>query len=117
MAAAILSSALGEVASLLGGTSIGATLGRGALTGIGAVAASDLIGAIQRDISGGGSAAATARRVPQYAIVDLHTNKVVRFLSTHKVYVLLTHGKRRRRGYRQPRIVTVPSGSQIVEVK
>lgn len=116
--AAIITSIIGELGTLIGGEGLGATLGRGALAGVGAVAASDLLKALQTDLAPGSSpsAKAQARRVPQYAIVDLHTNKVVRFLSAHKVYVMLTHG-RRRRGVRHPRIITVPSGAALVEVK
>lgn len=115
--AAVAAGAVGEVAALLGGTGIGATLARGALGGVAAIAAADLIKAIQSDLGGGNpQAAATARRVPQYAIVDLHNNKTVRFLSSHKVYVMLTHGRRRRHG-RSPKLITVPSGSSVVEVR
>lgn len=112
--AAIVTSAIGEVASLLGGTGIASTIGRGALIGIGSVAAADLLKAIQGDLAAGGSAAATARRIPQYAIVDLHSNKTVRFLSTRKVYSILTHPSRRghsRAG--RTRIIEVPSGARL----
>lgn len=117
MALAIAEAIAGRVAQLLGGTGIGATIGRGALAGIGAVAAADLIRAIQDDLGGGNAqAAATARRVPQYAIVDLHNNKTIRFLSARRVYIFLTTNKRRTRR-RSPKIITVPSGSQLVEVR
>lgn len=114
--AAILTSVVGELGTLIGGTGVGATIGRGALGGIAAIAAADLIKAIEHDIAGGGAPAAQARHVPQYAIVDLHNNKTVKFLSAHKVYVMLTHGRRRRRG-RSPKIITVPSGASLVEVR
>jgi hypothetical protein len=106
----------GEVAALIGGSGVGSILARGALAGVGAIAAADLLKAIQSDISPSSapSAKATALRVPQYAIVDMHSNKVVRFLSTRKVYSILTHPSRRGgRGRRTTRIINVGRGEEV----
>lgn len=114
--AALIGPIVGELGALLGGSGIGATLARGALTGVGSIAALDLLKALQADLSPGASAQAksNARKVPQFAIVDLHSNKTVRFLSTRHVYSILTHPSRRnRRGRNTTRIITVPSGSRI----
>src|SRR5579864_1712621 len=94
--ASIIASAIGELGTLLGGTGVGSTVARGAVAGIGAVAAGDLLKAIQSDLgSGNPTAIQNARRVPQYAIVDMQNNKVVRTLSSRHVYAILTHKRRR----------------------
>lgn len=116
--AAVLGPAIGELGTLLGGSGIGAILGRGAVAGIGAVAAADLIKAISGDLkSGNPQAISQARRVPQYAIVDLHNNQVIRTLSSRHVYTILTHPRRKgsRRGH--VRVITAPAGSEIVTVR
>jgi hypothetical protein len=116
--AAIVAPLVGELGALLGGSGLGATIARGALAGVGAVAAGDLLKAIQNDLSSGNpTAVANARRVPQYAIVDMHTNKVVRTLSSKHVYSILTHPRRRRGMSRRPQIITAPAGSEIITVR
>jgi hypothetical protein len=118
MAAAIVTSAVGELGALLGGTGVGTTLARGALTGIAAVAAGDLLNAISKDLAGGNpSAIAQARRVPQYAIVDLHSNKVVRTLSAKHVYTILTHPRGHRRGTRAAKVTVLAEGERMVSVR
>jgi hypothetical protein len=112
--AAIITGAIGELGALLSAGGIGGALARGGLTGLGAIGASQLITAIEKDLGAGGQPAAQARRAPKYAIVDLHGNNVVRFLSTRKVYSILTHPSRRgQRGRACTRIVTVPRGSEV----
>jgi hypothetical protein len=118
--APIASALEGELAALLGGSGIGAAIGRGVLGGIGAVAASQLLLALEHDLSGsnGANARAVARRVPQFAIVDLHSNKTVRFLSTRKVYSILTHPSRRgARGPRRHTIAVLSGDERVVSVK
>lgn len=115
--AALIAPIVGEVAALLGGTGIGATIARGALTGVAAIGAGDLIKALEHDLGAGGSTAASARRlVPRYAIVDLHGNKVVKTLTAHRVYVILTHKQRRSRA-RHERVIVAPAGSEVVTVR
>lgn len=115
--AAIITGIIGELGNLLGGTGIGATIARGALGGISAITAADLLNALSHDLgSGNPQAVAQARRVPQYAIVDLHNNKTVRFLTNRKVYSILTHPSRRRKTT-TTRIITVPEDERIVRVR
>lgn len=116
--AAIATSIVGELGALIGGTGLGATIARGALGGIAAIGAADLIKALETDLgSGNPSAVSQARRVPQYAIVDLHNNKTVKFLSPRKVYSIITHPSRKgsRRGH--VKVITAPAGSEIVTVR
>jgi hypothetical protein len=115
--AAILTSAIGELGTLLGGTGVTSTLARGALTGLGAVAAGDLLAAIQHDLASGGSAAAQARHIPQYAIIDLHTNKVVRTLSAKHVYTILTHPRGHRRPKQRAEVVIMRGDERAVTVR
>lgn len=109
--AAIVTGAIGEVASLLESGGIAGLLAKGATIALGSVAATELIKAIQSDLAGGGTAAATARKLaPQYALVDLHNNVVVKTLSRHRTYVILTHRSRRSRarGPIRERVIEVP---------
>lgn len=103
-----VAAAEGALSKLLGsalvssgqGTSGGLTgiLERAALFGTISASASSLIQAVSADLhSGNPPVVAQARHVPQYAIIDLHNDKVVKTLSTRKVYILLTHrGKSRK---------------------
>jgi hypothetical protein len=115
--AGVVASAIGELGTLLGGTGVGTTLARGALTGIAAIGASQLLTAIEHDLTGGNpAAAAQARHVPQYAIVDLHSNKVVRTLSSKHVYSILTHPRGHRSRARQPKVMVLAEGERAVSV-
>lgn len=115
--AAVITGIVGELGALLGSTGLGATIGRGALGGVSAIGAAELIKALEHDLAGGGAPAAQARRVPQYAIVDLHTNKVIRTLSSRHVYSILTHPRRKFGRSRRPQIITSPAGSEITVVR
>jgi len=112
--AAIVPFLEGEVASLLG-----SSLGRGFLGSLAGFGASQIIGATVRDLAAGGTRGATAsKHVPRFAIVDLHTDKIVRTLSTRKVYSILTHPSRRgRRSSIRAKTVFVPAGSEVVTVR
>lgn len=117
--AAAAAGLIGELGTLLGGTGIASTLLRGAITGLGAVAASDLIKAVEADLSGGSAQAkAQALRVPKYAIVDIHNDSIVRTLSSRKVYSILTHPSRKgRRSTKSPKVYSLPQGSELVTVR
>jgi hypothetical protein len=114
MATAVIGLAEGELASLLG-----TTFGKAAAGSIAGFAATDIIKAIYGDLTGGSSAAkANASKAPRFAIVDMHTNTIVRPLSSRKVYSILTHPSRRgRRNQSRPRVAIVPSGSELVTVR
>lgn len=117
--AAILTGVVGEVASLLGGSGLGATVGRGALGGVAAIAASQLLKAVEADLGAGGDRAATARKhTPDFVIVDVKTNKIVRAISRKKVYTIITQTRRRPRSKSsRERVIILPAGSRDVEVR
>jgi hypothetical protein len=103
---------LGSALVSQGGTSGGLTgiIERAGLFGTISAAASAIIGAVTQDLhSGNPAVVAQARRVPQYAIVDLHNDKIVKTLSTRKVYIMLTHRGKSRKG---TRVVVVREGKR-----
>lgn len=104
----------GELASLLG-----TSIGKGLVGGLAGVAAGDVLNAIAHDLSGsnGGNAKAAASRAPKFAIVDLHSNKIVRTLSTRKVYSILTHPSRRSGTRGRSRTIVLRDGERTVNVK
>lgn len=102
---------IGRVAALFGAQTLEGTLFRTALAGLGSVAVTDLISAIKADTgSGNAQAIASAKRVPQYAVVDLHTDKIVKTLSARKVYILLTH---RGKSKKSTRLVVLREGEKV----
>lgn len=120
LAAVVLGGLTGEVAGLIEGTGVASTIARGALAGISALGADELLHAIQSDLSAGGAAAASARKLaPHYAIVDMQTNTIVKTLSTHRVYVILTHRPRKSRAAKRNResVIIAPAGSEIVRAR
>lgn len=109
--AAVIASAAGELAALLGSSTVEKSIA-GSLIGF---AASDVAKAIYDDLTGGNpSAKANAARAPRYALVDLHNNTIIRTMSPRKVYSILTHPSRRRRNGRTTIIREVKVGSEHV---
>lgn len=113
--ASIIAAAGGELATLLGSSTVEKSVA-GSLIGF---AASDVLKAIYNDLTGGNATAkAAASRAPQYAIVDMHSNKIVKTLSTRRVYSILTHPTHRRKTESSHRrTVIVPPGSEVVSVR
>lgn len=111
----------GALDDLLGALTAGGLRGFAIRTGLGAIASisvAKLIPAIQADLAAGGQVSQNARRVPQFAIVDLHNDKVVRTLSTRKVYSILTHPNRTRgRRPRSPKVLVLNEGERMLSVK
>lgn len=118
MAAALIGPAASAIARLLGGTGLGPSIARGAVSGVAAVGAADLLKALEADLgSGHPDRMATARRVPRYAIVDLHNDSIVRTLSAKHVYSILTHPRRRGKYSKAAKLTVLHAGDSLVSVK
>jgi hypothetical protein len=109
--AAAIGTVISELEALLASGGLAGTLARGALGGLGAVSAADLLQFFLRN--------PTAKtKVPgsKYAIIDVHSNTTIKFLSRAAVYRLLTR-KHRRFATRSSRLVIVPEGDHIERVR
>jgi hypothetical protein len=78
----------------------GTSLGRGVIAGLGAFSVTEILNHFLGHPDAKASLPGT-----KYAIVDLHSNTVISFVSRKRVYRFLTRAKSRRRTIR---IVTVP---------
>jgi hypothetical protein len=110
--AAVVVTALDELLAALGGTGLASTVGRGLLGGLLGVGAADLINFFFQHPG-------AKSRVPgaKFAIVDMHSNTTIRFLSRKRVYQLLTARKRSRMSRRKIEFVVAPVGETVTRVK
>lgn len=113
-----MAAVLSKLAAIIGAQNLEGTLLRLGLTGIGSAAVTQLIPAIQADkTSSDPTARSNAHKVPQYAIVDLHNDKIVKTLSTAHVYSILTHRRRIKRSPRAAKVTLLREGERLVSVK
>ncbi len=91
-------------------TGIGIRIAEGALASIGASAL------IQHFLGHPDDKATSVGAKLHYAIVDLHSDTIVKKLSTQRVYKILT-ARRRSRVSRKSQLLVVPDGSTLKRVK
>lgn len=103
------SAALAELESLVAAGGVRGALARGAVAGLGALSVSELLNFFtgHKDPT-----TRAATRGAQYALVDLHNNTVITFVSKKRAYRLLIRS--RRRAPRHTRTVFVQTAPQSI---
>ncbi|SRR5712691_2264108 len=110
--AGIVSAALDELLAFLEGSGIGSTIARGLVGFAVGTAAGDLIAFFQNHPNTKAKA-----HTLKYAIVDMHNNTTIKFLSPKQVYSFLNRRKRRIQRSRKVEFVVAPVGESITRVK
>jgi hypothetical protein len=91
MASVVVTTIEDLLAKLLSSPGALGSLGRGVVAGIGAFAVSDILRALT-------SNPGAKSVIPKYALVDLHNNTVVMFLSKRRAYRFLLRPRGRSKG-------------------
>lgn len=113
--AAVVGTVAEDIFALLESGGVTGIAARGVAGGLIGLGVADLIKFLEgnKGTPAGNNARA---KVPQFALVDLHNNTTVRFLSRRATYRLLTT-RRKRIGARRPRVAVVPQGSELVAIR
>lgn len=110
--ATVITAAIPELESLLaslGGGGTAGLLGRIGASALGGVAATELLNLIKGN-------PAAKKHLPRYAIVDLHTDTTIKYLSAPRVYRLLTRPRGLGRHRIRKEIVLVPQNGAAAQV-